>query len=231
MCRSVDLPEPDSPAIAHHSPRATASVTSARRGDPAPNPFASPRTSSMRGRRSEPGGDAEPGSEQSAECGAGEEPALLREDGDRGEGDRDLQERHGNREEMVRVERLLALLVPAAVGLFMLLRIGLDLLLLGGVAFRFVAIELGRLRVGDARGGNLGHVLLEALRLVEIPLVARLGALEDSVVLVEEGVVLRVPAEEAHDRTHRREDGAEDRDLLPEPSEVAACSTAWSCAP
>src|SRR6185437_2181209 len=147
MCSSVDLPEPDSPRIAHHSPRATARLTSARSGGPAANALARPRTSSMPG--SEPGGDAEPRSQQAAQGGTGEEPALLREHRDRRERDGDLEKRHRDREEMVGMEGLSALLVPALVGRLVLAGVRLDLFLLGGVAFRLAAIEVARLRVGD----------------------------------------------------------------------------------
>jgi len=114
----------------------------------------------------------------------------------------------------VRVQRLLALLAEfPGLGL-MAFRDRLDVLLLGRVAPGFGLVELDLLGIRGDGGGELGQVLLHALRLVEVPLVRRLGSREHRVVLEEEGVVLRVAAEEAHDGAHGREDRREDRYLL-----------------
>src|SRR5690242_6502210 len=92
MLSSVDLPLPDSPRIATHSPRATSRSSAAKSGVPA-NDLASPRTWSINP-VSEPGDDAERRAANRRDAGAREQPALLREHGDRGERDGDLQQRH-----------------------------------------------------------------------------------------------------------------------------------------
>src|SRR4249919_11923 len=103
---SVDLPEPASPTTAIHSPAATSRSTASNNDWP-PNDFARPRTSSM-GRApaftpglSDPGDAAEDGASEGRHRRGGEQPALLREDRDRGERDGDLQQRHRDRQEMV----------------------------------------------------------------------------------------------------------------------------------
>src|SRR5512141_2240739 len=121
MLSSVDLPEPDSPTIATHSPAATSRSTLASSGVPAKD-FATPRTSS----KLQPGDDAEDRSGEGAHARAVEQPAPLREDGDRRERDRDLQQRHRDREEVVRMVGVVALVVPRLVGGVVLLRVLLD---------------------------------------------------------------------------------------------------------
>src|SRR5258708_4044304 len=135
MLRSVDFPEPDSPTTATHSPRATSRRTSPSNGASGPKRFASPRTCSMSG-LDDVGEDAAHGAQHGTESRAVEEPLLLCEDGDRGEGDGDLQQRHRDREIVVRMERLLALLVPLVGRLLVLLRVLHDLGLLLRVALR-----------------------------------------------------------------------------------------------
>src|SRR5882672_7880047 len=143
MLRSVDFPQPDSPAMATHSPRATWRSTASRRGTPGEKDFASPRTSSTAA-GSGPGDDAENGAAEGAQRRSDEEPALLGENGDRGERDGDLQQRHGDGEKVVRVQRLRALLVPALVCGLVLPGVLLDVLRLGGVALRLGLVELDR---------------------------------------------------------------------------------------
>ena len=63
-------------------------------------------------------------------------------------------------------------------------------------------------------GRELRQVLLHALRLVVVPLVGGLARLEHRLVLVEQRLVLRVAAEEAHDGADGGEDRGEDRDPL-----------------
>ena len=82
-------------------------------GAPPGQDLARPRTSSMEGARSEPGDDAEDDAAERGGARAPEQPVLLREHGDRGERDGDLQQRHRDREVLVRVQRVLALLVEA----------------------------------------------------------------------------------------------------------------------
>src|SRR6185312_2262465 len=139
MLRSVDLPEPDSPTIAHHSPGAIARLTPARSGAPGPKRFSSARTSSMRGAGSEPGDDPEDGAGERAHRCAPQQPALLREHGDGGERDRDLQQRHRDREVVVRMQGLLAPLVELLRLRLQGARFLLDVLLFAGVALRFLA--------------------------------------------------------------------------------------------
>src|SRR6185436_18680347 len=176
--------------------------------------FATPRSSSMPAL--EPGDDAERGPSQGGDAGAGEQPALLREDGDRGERDGDLQERHRDRELLVRMQRVLAFLVGRL--RFGLERLGLllDVFLLDFVALHVRREFLARDRIGREPRGELREVLLRALRLVVVPHVRGLGLLAHRLALVEERLVLRVPPEEAHDRPYRGEKGREDGDLLAE---------------
>src|SRR5262245_17417640 len=110
MLSSVDLPEPDSPATATHSPRATSRSTASKSGAPGANRFASPRTSSMT-LLEDVGEDAQRAADEGGEPGSVQQPPRLREHGDRGERDGDLEQRHGDREVVVRVQRLLAHLV------------------------------------------------------------------------------------------------------------------------
>src|SRR5258706_14349147 len=112
MLRSVDFPEPDSPAMATHSPRATWRSTASRRGTPGENDFASPRTSSTAA-GSGPGDDAQNGAAEGAQRPSDEEPALLGENRDRGERDGGLPPRHGDWAKVGPGARLFALLVSA----------------------------------------------------------------------------------------------------------------------
>src|SRR6185369_15101222 len=221
MFSSVDLPEPDSPTTATHSPAATLRSIAWNSGCP-PNDFARPWTSSMEGApaltpgASGPGDDAEDRASEGRHRRRREQPALLREHRDRGERDGDLQQRHRDREEMVRMQGMRALL-EERLGLFLVgARFLLDVRLLALVARGLRVVLAGHLGVGGERRGDLRQVLLLALRLVEIPLVRGLGALQHRIVLEEDRLVLRVPAEEAHDGAHRGEDGGKDGDLLAE---------------
>src|SRR5262245_39395329 len=164
MLSSVDLPEPDSPTTATHSPPATSRLTSSKSGASAAKRFASPRTASM-GPLEDVSEDAEDGPDERAQARAVEQPLPLREDRDRGERDRDLQQRHRDREEVMRVQRLLALFGPVLGLRLVLAGLLLDVLLLRGVAFRFALVKLDLLRIGVDGGGELGEVLLHALRL------------------------------------------------------------------
>src|SRR5260221_4153795 len=90
MLSSVDLPEPDSPTIAAHSPRLTARWTSSNNGEAGPKDLASPRTSSIRGESDQVREHAEDGAREGGQASALEQPARLREHPDRDESDMDL---------------------------------------------------------------------------------------------------------------------------------------------
>src|SRR5258705_3039165 len=204
--------------MATHSPRATSRSTASKSALPGPKDLPSPRTSSI---NSHPGDDPEDRAGEGREARAIEQPALLREDGDRGERDGDLEERHRDREVVVRMERVLAVVV-SFLGLG-LERLGvlLDLLLLAGIALRFGGVLLLGFGIrGDARR-ELRQVLLHALRLVVVPLVRGLGLAQHRLVLADHRLVLRVAAAVAHDGAHRGEHRREDGDLLPQPGRLA----------
>src|SRR4029079_6495388 len=161
--RSVDLPEPDSPTIATHSPRATVRSTPSSNGVAGSKRFATPRISSIAEPGLEPGDDAERGPSQGGDAGAGEEPAFLREHGDRGERDADLQERHGDGELLVRMQGVLALLFGRLRFRLECLGLLLDVFLLGFVTLHVRRELLARDRIGREPRGELGEILLRAL--------------------------------------------------------------------
>src|SRR5436190_3844701 len=167
--RSVDLPEPDSPTIATHSPRATVRSTPSSNGVAGSKRFATPRISSITEPGLEPGDDAERGPSQGGDAGAGEKPAFLREDSDRGERDGDLQERHGDGELLVRMQRVLAFLVGRFRFGLECLGLLLDVFLLGFVTLHVPREFLARGGIGREPRGEFREILLGALRLVVVP--------------------------------------------------------------
>ena len=106
---------------------------------------------------------------------------------------------------MVDVHRDVALRFGRLRLILELLRLFHDLGLFVGVAFGLRTKLFGRL-AGRKNRAELSQVLLAAFRLVEVPLIGRLGLLDRRVVLVEERFVLRRAAHVAEQRADRCED-------------------------